>query len=108
MCLRVVLNDFLPVFFFALSVYLMRAEHDDRLVWPFRGDITVQLVDQIKDQDHMIVDFGFSKKSPISSCSRVKSGERAKSGCEEVYMPSKIYVKDDCIKFRVTNIVVVS
>ena len=31
-------------------------------------------------------------------------GERAKSGCEEMFMHSRLFVKDDCIKFRVTNI----
>ena len=34
----------------SVCVYLMRGEYDDRLVWPFRGDITVQMVNQISDQ----------------------------------------------------------
>ena len=110
MCLCVVLNeDFLPAGYLGWSMYLMRGEHDDRLMWPFHGYITVQLVNQISDQNHLMTTFEFSgKKLPISSCSRVTSGERAKSGCEEVYMPYKLCIKDDCIKFRVTNIAVVS
>ena len=36
----------------SVSVYLMRGEHDSRLVWPFRGDITIQLVNHNNDQDH--------------------------------------------------------
>ena len=53
--------------------------------------------------------FRFSK-SPIFSCSRVTSGERAKGGSKEIiiYIPSKMYVKDDCVKFRVTSIAVAS
>ena len=28
----------------SVSVNLMRGEHDDKLTWPFRGDITIKLV----------------------------------------------------------------
>ena len=52
--------------YFSLSVYLMRGEHDDRLAWPFRGDITVQLVNQINDQNHMKVTLKFSKQSELT------------------------------------------
>ena len=107
MCLCVVNDGFMPGYF-ALSVYLMRGEHDDRLAWPFRGDITVQLVNQINDQNHMKVTLKFSNKSPISSCSRVTSRERAKSGCEEMFVHSRLFVKDDCVYLRVTNIAVTS
>ena len=108
MCICVLSKD---PFYSALSVYLMRGEHDAMLMWPFRGYITARLVNQINDESysHMEVIFKFSKKLPISSCSRVTSGERAKSGCEQVYITSLFdYVKDDCIKFKVTNIVVKS
>ena len=105
MCLCVVNDGFMPGYF-ALSVYLMRGEHDNRLAWPFRGDIIIQLVNQINDQNHMQVTLKFSNKSLISSCSRVTSGERAKSGCEEMFMNSRLFVKDDCVNVRVqvTNI----
>ena len=65
MCLCVVNDGFMPGYF-ALSVYLMRGEHDDRLAWPFRGDITVQLVNQINDQNHMKVTLKFSKQSELT------------------------------------------
>ena len=35
----------------AVLVHLMRGEYDSRLVWPFRGDITIQLVNYSNDQD---------------------------------------------------------
>ena len=37
----------------SVYVYLMKGEHDDKLTWPFRGDITIQLVNQYKGQDHV-------------------------------------------------------
>ena len=36
----------------SVAVYLMTGEYDSRLVWPFRGDITIQLVSYSNDQDH--------------------------------------------------------
>ena len=36
----------------SVYVYLMKGEYDSRLVWPFRGDITIQLVNHNNDQDH--------------------------------------------------------
>ena len=66
----------------SLYCVLMKGEHDDRLQWPFRGDITIQLVNQISDQyiiarrywtlpmprcDH-------HKGSPLMICSTSKVG----------------------------------
>ena len=31
---------------------LTRGEHDDQLKWPFRGDITIQLLNQSSDEEH--------------------------------------------------------
>ena len=96
-----------------VCVYLMRGEYDDRLVWPFRGEITTQLVNQINDQKHQEETFRFDGKSSIFSCNRVTSGERAKSGCEGqaftiMNFKNTMYIKDDCVKFRVTKVVVAS
>ena len=33
----------------SVSVHLMRGEYDNKLVWPFRGDITIQLVNHNSD-----------------------------------------------------------
>ena len=96
-----------------VCIYLMRGEYDDRLVWPFRGNITVQLVNQSSDQKHQEWTFKFDDNSLVSSArSRVTSGERAISGCEKAFfslLSSKdelntLYVKDDCVKFRVTSV----
>ena len=95
-----------------VCVYLMRGEYDDRLVWPFHGDITVQLVNLISDQNHQELTFKFDG---ISSCSGVTSRERATIGCRQKVFhlhvhkyKNPIYVKDDCVKFRVTKILLAS
>ena len=43
----------------SVFVHLMRGEYDDRLVWSFRGDITIQLVNQKSDQEHFERTFNF-------------------------------------------------
>ena len=55
MCLRVDPNGFgdgkgthVSVF-----VHLMRGEYDDKLKWPFRGEITIQLLNQRRDERHL-------------------------------------------------------
>ena len=100
-------KDCMPV-----CVYLMRGEYDDRLVWPFRGDITVQVVDQGSDQNHQECTLKFDDKCSISSCIRVTSRERAMSGSMECSFAledsENMYIKGDCVKFRVTKVSVTS
>ena len=117
MCLCVVNEGITQIDHIILvCVYLMRGEYDGRLMWPFTGCVTIQLVNQIRDQDHMQVTVKFNDKSTyISSCSRVTSGERAKIGCDKEFFSllhskggNTLYIKDDCVKFRVTKVVVAS
>ena len=95
-----------------VCVYLMRGEYDDRLVWPFRGDITVQVVNQSSDQNHKEYTFKFNDKCAISSCSRVTSGEKAGSGSIQYVFTlvdsENMYIKGDTVKFRVTKVSVAS
>ena len=51
MCIRVVASGCVSTHISVL-IHLMRGEYDSRLVWPFRGDITIQLVNHSNDQYH--------------------------------------------------------
>ena len=93
----------------SVCAHLMRGEYDDRLMWPFRGDITVQMVNQISDQNHLECTLKFTDKCSISSCSRVISGERAGSGSVQgdfalFDFENTMYITGDCVKFRVTKV----
>lgn len=113
LCLGV--NTYTDVKCISVHVYLMRGEYDDALVWPICGNITVQLVNLIGDCNHRQAVFHFSDDSLMISRSRVTSGERAKNGCGDFFIPL-IYVesgtntwqygKDNCLTFRVTSAVV--
>ena len=120
MCLRVYANGYGDGADTHVSVFvsLMRGEHDDKLTWPFCGDITVQVMNQNRDQDHIeyTVDFTEEDAADGKSSGRVTSEERARFALGykkfishaklESTADTKQYLKNDCIKFRVSNVVV--
>ena len=98
-------------------MYLMRGEHDDQLKWPFQGDITVQLLNQMSDLKHIEMTIHFNDAAiPSGVSARVTSGECAKEewgfckftphGVVESTTGTIQYLHNDCLKWRVTNIVV--
>ena len=93
-------------------VYLMCGKNDDNLSWPFRGEVTITLLNQLEDKNHFTVTLvyaemdneanrrvvdsdrgphGFGRHKFISND---KLGHNAEQNCQ--------YLKDDCIYFRVT------
>ena len=116
MCLRVDANgnDDGAGTHVSVFVYLMRGEHDDKLTWPFRGAITIQLVNQNRDQDHVKYNVVFDDRAAARKAvsGRVTEGEKAESGwgtdkfiSHTKLESTKHYIKNDCIKFRVTAVV---
>ena len=102
-----------------IAVYLMRGEYDSRLVWPFRGDITIQLVNHKSYVFHHEETVPFNDGAAASSgrvSDRVTSGERAEYGwgydqfishtTVESSTKSRRYIVNDCLTFRITKIVV--
>ena len=100
-----------------VSVYvcLMRGEFDDHLKWPFRGVITVQLLNQLGERNHATGTIRFTDITPTLYTSRVVVGDRAKKGWGQLRfighselgfdsVKNRQYLKDDCLKFRVSRI----
>ena len=101
----------------SVFVYLMRGEYDSRLVWPFRGDITIQLVNHKYDHNHHEMTVPFSDAAVASGVSnRVTSGERADIGrgyphfishtVVESSNRTRRYIIINHLTFRVTKLVV--
>ena len=96
-----------------LAVHLIGGEYDSRLVWPFKGDITIQLVNHNNDHDHRETTVLFNDAAVASGASkRVTLGKRASSGSGGTLISqtdvesSNQYLINDCLTFRVTKIVV--
>ena len=103
-----------------LFVYMMKGEFDSHLKWPFKGEITVELVNQKEGGDNLV-------KKPLEhthpdECKRyfrrVTDGDIAKSGWgfsqfiahSELYKPEedKEYLLNDSLILKVTNVEVTS
>ena len=118
MCLRVDANGIAASHGTHVSVFicLMQGEHDEELVWPFRGKITVELLNQIHDSNHHRGTVQFDSQQNDECNSRVTSvvsgtgrgwpqfishkllsaGLRSDNDCQ--------YLKGDCLYFRIQKI----
>ena len=103
----------------SVFVCLMRGEYDSRLVWPFRGDITIQLVNHNNDQYHYERTVPFNDAAITYGASNRVTSRREKNdnkgwGYHEFVDHSRIkltrrtYNINDCLTFRITKIVYTS
>ena len=104
----------------SVFVYMMKGEFDSHLKWPFKGMITVELVNQKEGGEKC------ERKPVTHECHasgskvfhRVTEGERAETGRgydkfishSDLYKPEegKEYLVNDTLIFRVTNVEVTS
>ena len=97
----------------AVVAYLVEGAHDDNLLWPVKGTLTVQLLNQISDNNHSVpVEFSFDGSG--NYCQRPEAWAVSIQGvwCYR-FMPHKKlshdtdkkcqYLKDDCVFFRVCS-----
>ena len=64
----------------SIFMYMMRGPFDDYLNWPFRGKITIQLVNQAGDHNHIEKIFPYTDRTPEYIASRVTGSGRAEKG----------------------------
>ena len=58
-------------------LYLMKGENDDCLGWPFKGSVTVNLLNWKEDRNHLEHTFSTTSATDPQSFKRVTSGVRA-------------------------------
>ena len=96
----------------SVFVYLMKGDFDDELSWPFRGQVTVRILNQLEDSNHYERVIDFPKGTNPLSVDRVMVGGRVKVGhgfsqfiphldlgCDDSEQCQ--YLKDNRIKFVV-------
>ena len=117
MCLRVDANGFGNGKTTHVSVFvnLLEGEYDDQLKWPFRGDITIQLLNQSSDKGHREMTVPFHDTLDDEYAGRAVGQKRAKGwgyyafkAHTDLNTENKAYLKNDCLKFRISKIVVKS
>ena len=99
----------------SVYLFLMRGIFDDDLKWPFQGDITVELVNQLNPTSILVREIRFSHISDPAVVGRVTSGDRAAIGWgwERFIAHSELYnnadkqtqyLKHDSLIFRISKV----
>ena len=97
--------------------YLMNGQFDDRLQFPFRSSITIQVLNHISNGEDYERVFDFNDKTDDIICTRVPESEEMNSGLAmynfipltELQESTKgQYLKDDNLTFKVSKIIVKS
>ena len=104
----------------SVYIYMMKGEFDDHLKWPFRGEITVQLVNQKEGGENIerkpleLTDYD----ACVDNFQRVTEDDIASKGWgfskfiahTDLYNPDegKEYLKNDTLIFKVTEVTVSS
>ena len=110
MCMRVGANGFGDGedTYVSVGAYLMKGRNDDNLPWPFTGEVTITLLNQLADERHHRRTISFPQDKESSR--RVVGGERASTGYgQPKFIPHPQldahwncqYLKDDCLYFRI-------
>jgi TNF receptor-associated factor 4 len=93
-------------------VHLMRGEYDHLLEWPFKGEVMVELLNQLEDKRHEREIFQFNDLTPIEYRCRVLSNDIGRGGGVQKFIPHPQlnfnpslncqYLKDDTVYFRMS------
>ena len=98
----------------SVFVFLMKGENDDNLVWPFQGEVTITLLNQLEDTKHQTDMTIFDSDESDDYNSRITDDDEM---CESGYGSSQFvsheelshradtncqYLKDDSLYFRVS------
>ena len=92
--------------------YLMAGEYDDTLEWPFQGEVTIKLLNQLEDKNHKKYTILFNESTLDEYNQRVREGRstggwgrRKFISLEDLEYNSITncqYLKDDSLYFRVS------
>ena len=93
----------------SVTVHSLKGDHDAELKFPVKFTTTIQLLNQYRDQDHHTRDIQ-------CQVTREKVGEPGSIGADWKFLSLTAlkwncdkqtqYLKDDCLKFRITKIIV--
>ena len=119
MRVRIDANGFRDSTFVALYTCIMRGEYDDELSWPFRGKVSIELQNQKTDDHHLYIISYDESAGPkyLKNADRVLIGKQHYGLGSSQFMhydkisqnsPTVQYLKDDCLKFQVREVLLYS
>ena len=90
----------------SVFVYLQKGRNDDSLTWPFRGSVTVELLNQLEDRNHRKVILDYSTRREAAAGIR-NTGWGFSNFIHHTqlgHQPSinRQYLKDNTLVFRVS------
>lgn len=120
MCLEVHPNGYGTSYAKSLSIFvaLVKGEFDSFLEWPFSGSVTVTVLNQRKPEFHEMHTISFDHRSGVSERQRVINGYVSHNGRGKYHFishrllyprslfPERQYLKNNCLKISVSEIVV--
>ena len=90
-------------------IHLMPGKYDDTLEWPFRGEVTIELLNQLEDKNHKKYTSHYNGSTPEECKQRVPKGKNNAEGWGKPQFISHSepitnfqYLKDDSLYFRVS------
>ena len=103
--------------YIGVYAYLMKSSNDDNLLWPFCGDVVVELLNWKEDIGHHKEIIELSPNITNTTRNRVTTGERGNEawGYSQFISHSALgynsskntqYLQDDCLQFRVKEVIV--
>ena len=92
----------------SVGICLMRGQFDDQLKWPFKGDVTVEVLNQEWDKDHYALDVQFDDAAGERGTRVIgKEFHRLGRGFGQFLPHTELrprYLINDCIKLRIKKI----
>ena len=99
----------------SLYALIMGGKNDENLVWPFRGELEIEILNQLENRGHYKETISFSQTSATISNSRVTLSGRSEKGLGSPYfIPHdqlgfngdlyRQYLKDDCLFLKVKQV----
>ena len=97
----------------SIFTHMMPGPFDKYLKWPFRGEITIQIVNQVGDHDHVEMMIDYTDRTPDNVAGRVTGKDKGGWGYPQFLAHDKLqynaerqtqYMKDNTLHIRVMKV----
>ena len=98
----------------SICTCIMRGPFDADLKWPFRGDVTIQIVNQAGEDNHQEEVIHYTDQTPDSSAGRVTDKERSHGWGKYQFLPHSSlgnsaasntqYLRGDSLRIRISKV----